>query len=73
MSAALDPVEMAILESKSEQSLQDKIVDIVYSKKRITAKQEDSAKKQFDDFLQEVVKCNKTESANFNKRIMGID
>ena len=72
MSAALDPVKMAILESKSEQSLLDKIVDIVYSKKRITAKQVDSAKKQFDDFLQEV-KCNKTESANFNKRIMGID
>ena len=47
-------------------------MDIVYSKKRITAKQEDSAKKQFDDFLQEV-KCNKTEPANFNKRIMGID
>ena len=72
MSAALDSVKMAILESKSEQSLLDKIVDIVYSKKRITAKQEDSAKKQFDDFLQEV-KCNKTEPANFNKRIMGID
>ena len=72
MSAALDPVKMAILESKSEQSLLDKIVDIVYSKKRITAKQEDSAKKQFDDFLQEV-KCNKTKPANFNKRIMGID
>ena len=50
--AAFDPVKMALLESESEQPLFDKIVDIVYSKKRITANQGDSAKEQFDDFLQ---------------------
>ena len=60
VSAALDPVKMALLESESEQSLFEKIVNIIYSKKRITAKQGYSAKEQFDDFLQQVVKCNIT-------------
>ena len=59
VSTALDPIKMALLESESEQSLFDKIVDIMYSKKRIIAKQGDSAKEQFDDFLQKVVKFNK--------------
>ena len=65
---ALDSVKIASLESQSEQSLFDKIVDIMYSKKwiTITAKQGGSAKEQFDDFLQKLVKCNKTEFANFN-------
>ena len=70
--SALDPVKMALLESGSEQSLFEKIVDIMYSKKRITAKQGDSAKEMFDDFLQRVVKFSKTEFANFNKKIMHI-
>ena len=75
VSDALDPVKIASLESESEQSLFDKIVDIMYSKKRITiiAKQGGSAKEQFDDFLQKLVKCNKTEFANFNKKIVCID
>ena len=60
VSAALDPVKMALLESESEQFLFEKIVNIIYSKKRITAKQGYSAKEQFDDFLQQVVKCNIT-------------
>ena len=75
MSDALDPVKIASLESESEQSLFDKIVDIMYSKKWITiiAKQGGSAKEQFDDFLQKLVKCSKTEFANFNQKIVCID
>ena len=73
VSAALDPVNMAILESETEQSLFDKIVAIMYSNKRITAKQEDTAKEQFDNFLQMVVKCNKNAFANFNKKNDRVD
>ena len=36
VSDALDSVKITSLESESEQSLFDKIVDIMYSKKRIT-------------------------------------
>ena len=44
VSAALDSVKIDLLESENEQSLFDKINDIMYSKKRISAKQGGSAK-----------------------------
>ena len=58
VSAALDPVKMALLQPETEKSFFDGIVDIMYSNKRISAKHGDAAKEQFDDFLQKVVKCN---------------
>ena len=73
VSAALDPVKMILLKYEIEQSLFGKIVDIIYSKKRMTAKQGDRAKEQFGNFLQKVVKCIKTEFTNFNEKIMCID
>ena len=42
--AALDPVKMALLQSETEQSFFDEIVDIMYSNKSISAKQVDAAK-----------------------------
>ena len=73
MAAALDPVKMALLESETVQSLFDAIVDIMYGNKRISAKQGDAAKEQFDVFLQTVVKCNKNEFENFDKKITRVD
>ena len=54
VSDALDPVKMALLQSETEQSLFDGIVDIMYSNKGISAKQGDAAKEQFGDFLQKL-------------------
>ena len=45
------------------------MVGIMYSKKRIIAKQGDRVKEEFDDFLQKVVKCNKTELPHLIKRL----
>ena len=73
VAAALDPVKMALLESETEQSLFDAIVSIMYGKKRITAKQEDKAKEQFDDFHQKVVKTNKNAFANFDRKHARVD
>ena len=73
VSAARDPVKMAILESASKQSLFDKFFDTTDIKKRITAKQGGGAKEQFDDFLQKVVKWSKTKFPNFNQKITRID
>ena len=44
-----------------------------FEKKRISAKQGDAAKEQFDDFLQKVVKCNNNNFANFDKKNARVD
>ena len=68
VSATLDSVKMALLQSQTEESLFNGIVDIMYSNKRISSKQGDVAKEQFDDFLQKIVKCNNNSFANFDKK-----
>ena len=62
--AVLDPVIMALLQPETEKNFFDAIVSIMYGKKRITLKYVDTAKEQFDDFLQKVV----NDFANFYKR-----
>ena len=73
VSAALNPVKMALLQSETEQSFFCGIVDIMYSNKRISAKQGDAAKEQFDYFLQKVVKCNNNSFANFDEKNTRVD
>ena len=73
VSAALDPVKMALLQPETEQSFFDGIVDIMYSNKRISAKHGHAAKEQFDDFLQKVMKCNNSSFANFDKKNTRVD
>ena len=73
VSAVLDPTNMLLLETQDERSAFDKVVDMMYSKKRIGAKQGDNAREQFIDFLKKVVRCNKVEFANFEKKIQRLD
>ena len=73
ISAALDPVKMALLQSETKQSFFDGIVDIMCSNKHISAKQGDAAKDQFKYFLQKVVNCNNNSFPNFNKKNAHVD
>ena len=73
VAAALDPVRLAGAEVENTQSLFDAIVGIMYKNKRMTAKQGDLAKEEFDDFLQKVVKINKNEFLKFDYKFSRVD
>ena len=68
VACALDPVRMAT-DPENVQTLFDAIVAIMYQNKRLNAKQSESAKEQFSDFLRKVVKVNKNEFLEFDFKI----
>ena len=65
VSAALDPAKMALLESESEQSLFDKIVDIMYFKKCISGKQGS----KFNDFFKRLLSVKRLNLSILIKRL----
>ena len=73
VAAALDPQKMASIDPETLQCMFDSIVSIMYSSKRITAKQGDRAKEQFEQFLQKVVVVNKNEFLSFNMKVTRVD
>ena len=59
VSAALDPMNMVSLDADTLQNMFDATGGIMRSKKRISGKQGDLAKEQYEQFLQKIVAVNK--------------
>ena len=58
VAACLCPVNMANIDSEKLQKMFDTIVEIMHQHKRISCKEGDRAKEQYDNCLSNVVVCN---------------
>ena len=59
VSAALDPRNMVSLDADTLHTMFDVIVWIMHCKKRISGKQSDRVKEQYEQFLQKMAAINK--------------
>ena len=73
VSAPMDPRNMASLDADTHQTMFDAIVGIMHSNKRISGKQGDCAKEQYEQFLQKIVAVNKNELLDFNMKVTRLD
>ena len=73
VSAVLDPHHMATLNPETLQTMFDEIVSIMCTKKRMSDKQGDHAKEQFEQFVVKVVALNKNEFMNFKRKTSRLD
>ena len=64
---------MASDDAETLQSMFNSVIDIMHSKKRISAAQGDRAKEQFEQFLLKVVTLNKNKFLNFNRKVTHLD
>ena len=73
VSAALDPRNMVSLDADTLQIMSDVIVGIMHCKKRISGKQGDRVKEQYEQFLQKMVAVNKNQFLDFNMKVTRLD
>ena len=68
VAAALSPLNMANLDVDANQKKFDSLVNVIYEHKRLTAKEADAAKEQYDKFLSSDVLSHVNDFKNFDMK-----
>ena len=71
--ASLDPLMMAHVDIESLLSMFEGITDVMLKNNRLSHKESESAKDQFEKIVKKVVSCNKEQFINFNFKTSRVD